>query len=138
MGMTSVRMPDDLLDQLEVTAERLRRSKGWIINDAVREYLEREQRRQQRLAETQEALDDLDARVSDARAVGRVRTEPFRLSLGRLAPVGPTLRPVGVLLVRVGTTEAAKSAEDAARLWQVSEEATGVRFVHSVQAATSS
>lgn len=29
--------------------------------------------------------------------------------------------------VRVGTTEAAKSVEDAARLWQVSEERTGVR-----------
>jgi NAD(P)-dependent dehydrogenase (short-subunit alcohol dehydrogenase family) len=29
--------------------------------------------------------------------------------------------------VRVGTTEAAKSAEDAARLWRVSEELTGVR-----------
>jgi len=63
-------MPDDLLDQLEVTAARLRRSKGWVINDAVREYLEREQRRQQRLAETREALDDLDAdRVIDGDAV---------------------------------------------------------------------
>jgi hypothetical protein len=29
--------------------------------------------------------------------------------------------------VRVGTTEAAKSTEDAARLWKVSEELTGVR-----------
>jgi NAD(P)-dependent dehydrogenase (short-subunit alcohol dehydrogenase family) len=32
--------------------------------------------------------------------------------------------------VRVGTTEAARSAEDAARLWQVSEELTGVRGSH--------
>lgn len=37
MSMTSVRMPDDLMQQLEVTAERLRRSKGWIIKDALRE-----------------------------------------------------------------------------------------------------
>ncbi|UCC83790.1 MAG: hypothetical protein JSW46_02325 [Gemmatimonadota bacterium] len=29
--------------------------------------------------------------------------------------------------VRVGTTDAAKNAEDAARLWRVSEELTGVR-----------
>ncbi len=70
MGMTSVRMPDDLLENLEATAARLRRSKGWIINDAVREYLEREERRRQRLLETQEALADLDAdRVIDGDAV---------------------------------------------------------------------
>ena len=36
MGMTSVRMPDELLEQLQETAVKLRRSKGWIINDAVR------------------------------------------------------------------------------------------------------
>ncbi len=70
MGMTSVRMPDDLLEHLEEIAARLRRSKGWIINDAVREYLEREERRRQRLLETQEALADLDAdRVIDGDGV---------------------------------------------------------------------
>ena len=61
MGMTSVRMPDDLMRRLDVTAERLRRSKGWIINDALREYLEREERRSRRLEETREALADLEA-----------------------------------------------------------------------------
>jgi len=70
MGMTSVRMPDDLLEHLESTAARLRRSKGWIINDAVREYLEREEQRRQRFLETREALADLDAgRVIDSDAV---------------------------------------------------------------------
>ncbi len=61
MGMTSVRMPDDLLQRLDSTATRLRRSKGWIINDAVREYLEREDQRQRRDEETREALAELDA-----------------------------------------------------------------------------
>ena len=61
MGMTSVRMPDDLLQQLDSTATRLRRSKGWIINDAVREYLEREDLRQRRDEETREAMAELDA-----------------------------------------------------------------------------
>ena len=60
MGMTSVRMPDDLLQQLNATATRLRRSKGWIINDAVREYLRREALRQRRDAETREALAEVD------------------------------------------------------------------------------
>jgi predicted transcriptional regulator len=61
MGMTSVRVPDDMLSRLESTAARLRRSKGWIINDALREYLEREERRVQRLAETRQALGEVDA-----------------------------------------------------------------------------
>jgi predicted transcriptional regulator len=60
MGMTSVRVPDDMLSRLESTATRLRRSKGWIINDALREYLEREERRVQRLEETRQALAELD------------------------------------------------------------------------------
>lgn len=61
MGMTSVRMPDDLLQELDATATRLRRSKGWIINDAVREYLQREALRQHRNAETREALVELES-----------------------------------------------------------------------------
>jgi predicted transcriptional regulator len=54
-------MPDDLMQRLDATAARLRRSKGWIINDAVREYLEREDLRQRRNDETQEALAELEA-----------------------------------------------------------------------------
>ena len=66
MGMTSVRMPDELLEQLEVAAEKLRRSKGWIINDAVKEYLDREERKANMLEETREALADIKAgRVID-------------------------------------------------------------------------
>ena len=61
MGMTSVRVPDDVLRRLEATAERLRRSKGWVINDALREYLTREEWRVQRLEETREALAELEA-----------------------------------------------------------------------------
>lgn len=61
MGMTSVRMPDDLLQRLEATAERLRRSKGWLINDAVRQYLEREEERLQRFEDTRAALAELEA-----------------------------------------------------------------------------
>jgi len=60
MGVTSVRMPDDLLQRLDATATRLRHSKGWIINDAVRKYLEREDLRQHLDEETREALAELD------------------------------------------------------------------------------
>lgn len=61
MGVTSVRMPDDLLQRLDATAIRLRRSKGWIVNDPVREYLECEERRRRRDEATREALAELDA-----------------------------------------------------------------------------
>lgn len=70
MGMTSVRMPDELLDQLEQTAVKLRRSKGWIINDAVREYLSREDRKARMLDDTRQALADIKAgRVVDGEEV---------------------------------------------------------------------
>lgn len=66
MAMTSVRMPDELLGQLERAAENARRSKGWIINEALREYLAREERKQRILEETHEALADIKAgRLSD-------------------------------------------------------------------------
>ena len=66
MGMTSVRMPDELLEQLQEAAEKLRRSKGWIINDAVREYLVKEERKSRMLEDTRKALADIKAgRVVD-------------------------------------------------------------------------
>ena len=70
MGMTSVRMPDELLEKLDEAAEKMRRSKGWIINDAVSEYLAREERKAHMLEETREALADIKAgRVVDGTEV---------------------------------------------------------------------
>ncbi len=61
MAMTSVRMPDELMAQLEQTAEQIQRSKGWIINHALKGYFEAEQLRLKRLAETREALNEIKA-----------------------------------------------------------------------------
>lgn len=61
MNITSFRMDDDLGAKLDEIAQSLRRSKSWIINDALRLYIEREQRRQKMLQETEEALADLEA-----------------------------------------------------------------------------
>ena len=66
MAMTSVRMSDDLMKKLEQVAGKLRRSKGWVINDALREYLEKEEQKARRLEETHQALSDLEeGRVVD-------------------------------------------------------------------------
>jgi predicted transcriptional regulator len=63
-------MPDELMSQLEQAAEKLRRSKGWIINDALKEYLTREQRKTKMLEETYEALADIKAgRVTDGNEI---------------------------------------------------------------------
>ena len=61
MGMTSVRIPDELLEKLSQTAIRRKRSKSWLINDALSEYLERDEQRLKMLAETEEALREVEA-----------------------------------------------------------------------------
>ncbi|MCW9679808.1 CopG family ribbon-helix-helix protein [Dolichospermum planctonicum UHCC 0167] len=61
MSTTSFRLDDDLQEKLEITANRTKRSKGWIINDALRQYIEQEELKQRILEETQEALADIEA-----------------------------------------------------------------------------
>ena len=61
MSTTSFRLDDDLEEKLETTATRLRRTKGWIINDALRRYIEREEARMRMVEETEEALTDIEA-----------------------------------------------------------------------------
>lgn len=57
--MTSVRIEDDLEKQLEKAAEEMHRSKGWVINEAVREYLVNRDLEGQRWHDTLEALEDI-------------------------------------------------------------------------------
>ena len=61
MSTTSFRLDDDLQEKLETTAAQLQRSKGWIINDALRQYLKREECKQRMLEETQKAIADIQA-----------------------------------------------------------------------------
>jgi predicted transcriptional regulator len=59
MSVTSVRIEDDLEQPLEMAANDLHRSKGWIINEALREYLQRKQLEKKRWKDTLEALEDI-------------------------------------------------------------------------------
>lgn len=61
MSTTSFRIDDELDKKLDDIAQKLRRSKSWIINDALRVYIEQEERKQQMLRETEEAIADLEA-----------------------------------------------------------------------------
>lgn len=56
MGITSVRLSPEAEDKLAAVAERARRTKSWIINEAVRDYLGRLGEDEKRWQETLEAL----------------------------------------------------------------------------------
>lgn len=59
MGITTVRLQPDLEQDLEAAASKLQRSKSWLINQALREYLERDAVERLRWRQTMEALDDV-------------------------------------------------------------------------------
>jgi len=61
MTITSIRLQKDLEKLLDTTASRLRRSKNWLINQSLREYLERNVNEQQHWQETVKALKSASA-----------------------------------------------------------------------------
>jgi len=72
MTVTSVRLQPDVEAGLDAVTEKLQRSRNWIINEAVREYVARQSLDDLRWKETLEAIDDVAAgRVVDGDAVHR-------------------------------------------------------------------
>lgn len=61
MALTSVRLQEDLEPLLDEEAAKLKRSKSWLINQAVREFFERRKDAAQRWQETLSALDSVRA-----------------------------------------------------------------------------
>jgi predicted transcriptional regulator len=61
MIIVSVRLQEDLEASLEGLAERMRRSRNWLINQAVREFIERRQLEESRWQETVESLRSIEA-----------------------------------------------------------------------------
>lgn len=59
MSITSLRIQDQLEKPLEKLARKLDRPKGWIVNQALREYIESQQTASERWQETLEALEDI-------------------------------------------------------------------------------
>lgn len=57
MTVTSIRLQADLEEPLKSAAERHHRSKNWIVNQAVREFLHRDAQELRRWQETEEALE---------------------------------------------------------------------------------
>ncbi|MCK9506368.1 MAG: ribbon-helix-helix protein, CopG family [Porticoccaceae bacterium] len=70
MSVTTVRLQAEVEQQLEATARRLQRSKAWVINQALSEYLEKQQLEQQRWHQTLEAMESAaQGKVVDASKV---------------------------------------------------------------------
>ncbi|GAB3312641.1 CopG family ribbon-helix-helix protein [Haliea atlantica] len=70
MSVTTVRLSPETERELEALAGKLDRSKGWLINQALSEYLERQKQEQVRWRETLEAMEAVaKGRVVDAEDV---------------------------------------------------------------------
>lgn len=59
MGITSVRLNDDIEQPLDLLAQKLDRSKSYLINQAVREFVARQAVEESRWEETLEAIDSV-------------------------------------------------------------------------------
>lgn len=56
MSVTTVRLQTEVEQHLEAIAERLNRNKSWVINQALSEYIEKQQLEQERWKQTLEAM----------------------------------------------------------------------------------
>ena len=59
MGVTSIRLQPEIESPLEELATKLDRSKNYIINQAIKEYIERQSIEDLRWSETLEALNSI-------------------------------------------------------------------------------
>ncbi|MBU2643107.1 ribbon-helix-helix protein, CopG family [bacterium] len=59
MGTTSIRIKPELAAPLEELAAEIQRSKNWLINEAIREYLEKNRIEAKRWEDTLMALNSI-------------------------------------------------------------------------------
>ncbi|MEL0635262.1 ribbon-helix-helix protein, CopG family [Marinomonas sp. TI.3.20] len=70
MGVTTVRLQAETEQHLEALANKIQRSKGWVINQALNEYIEKQQLEQDRWKQTLEAMESAaQGKVVDANEV---------------------------------------------------------------------
>jgi len=61
MSITSVRIPDDMEKPLESLSKKLDRSKNYLINQAIKEFLARKILDEKKWSETLEALESVNS-----------------------------------------------------------------------------
>ena len=60
MSVTSVRLKSELEGSLETLAEKLQRSKNWLINQAIREFIEKNDQEAKRWQDTLIAINSVN------------------------------------------------------------------------------
>ncbi|MBC53357.1 MAG: transcriptional regulator [Gammaproteobacteria bacterium] len=61
MGVTSIRLQDDLDKSLADIARKTSRSKNWIINQAIKDYVENQAIEERRWLDTLPALESVES-----------------------------------------------------------------------------
>ncbi len=79
MSVTSIRLQDDLDKMLSDLALKSNRSKNWLINQAIREFVENQALEEQRWLDTLPALDS----VRSGRSVPAEQVEAWLTTWGR-------------------------------------------------------
>ncbi len=70
MSVTSVRLQPEVESGLNALAEKLNRSRNWLVNQAIREFVARQDLEQSRWAETLAAIESVaQGRVLSSEAV---------------------------------------------------------------------
>ncbi len=59
MSVTSIRLQPELESGLEAMSDKLHRSKNWLINQAIREFMARQESDQSRWTETLAAMESV-------------------------------------------------------------------------------
>lgn len=59
MSVTTVRLQPEVESGLEAMANKLHRSKNWLVNQAIREFVARQEQEQSRWSETLTAMDSV-------------------------------------------------------------------------------
>ena len=68
MGVTSIRLQPDIESPLEELAKKLDRSKNYLINQAIKEFIDRQSLEEHRWEETLQALSSIQAGKSVSEA----------------------------------------------------------------------
>jgi predicted transcriptional regulator len=70
MSVTTVRLQPEVESGLELMAGRLHRSKNWLVNQAIREFVARQELEQSRWSETLSAMESVaQGKVASGEAV---------------------------------------------------------------------
>ena len=85
MSVTTVRLQPELEESLGVMAEKTHRSKSWLINQALREFFERQELEQSRWQETLQAMES----VAQGKAVSAEAVNTWLQSWGSANELPP-------------------------------------------------